>query len=50
MRVVTLLPGATEIVAALGGGALLAGVSHERDHPAWVRSLPASPPRRWIRP
>jgi iron complex transport system substrate-binding protein len=40
MRVVTLLPGATEIVAALGGGALLAGVSHECDHPAWVRSLP----------
>jgi len=40
MRVVTLLPGATEIVAALGGGALLAGVSHECDHPAWVRNLP----------
>jgi len=40
MRVVTLLPGATEIVAALGGGALLAGVSHECDHPDWVRSLP----------
>jgi iron complex transport system substrate-binding protein len=40
MRVVTLLPGATEIVAALGAGALLAGVSHECDYPDWVRSLP----------
>jgi iron complex transport system substrate-binding protein len=40
MRVVTLLPGATEIVAALGGGGLLVGVSHECDHPAWVRGLP----------
>jgi iron complex transport system substrate-binding protein len=40
MRVVTLLPGATEIVAALGAGALLAGVSHECDYPEWVRSLP----------
>lgn len=40
MRVVTLLPGATEIVAALGGRAMLAAVSHECDHPAWVRDLP----------
>jgi iron complex transport system substrate-binding protein len=40
MRVVTLLPGATEMVAALGGRGLLAGVSHECDHPAWVRELP----------
>src|SRR5262245_58339976 len=40
MRVVTLLPGATEIVAALGGGDLLAAVSHECDHPAWVARLP----------
>jgi iron complex transport system substrate-binding protein len=40
MRVVTLLPGATEIVAALGAGALLTGVSHECDHPDWVRTLP----------
>jgi iron complex transport system substrate-binding protein len=40
MRVVTLLPGATEIVAALGAGSLLAGVSHECDHPAWVSRLP----------
>ncbi len=40
MRVVTLLPGATEIVAALGGGKMLAAVSHECDHPDWVRDLP----------
>lgn len=40
MRVVTLLPGATEIVAALGARSLLAGVSHECDYPAWVRELP----------
>jgi iron complex transport system substrate-binding protein len=40
MRVVTLLPGATEIVAALGAGSLLAGVSHECDYPAWVSRLP----------
>jgi iron complex transport system substrate-binding protein len=40
MRVVTLLPGATEIVAALGAGALLAGVSHECDYPDWVSRLP----------
>jgi iron complex transport system substrate-binding protein len=40
MRVVSLLPGATEIVAALGGGDLLVAVSHECDHPAWVRGLP----------
>jgi iron complex transport system substrate-binding protein len=40
MRVLSLLPGATEIVAALGGGSLLAGVSHECDYPAWVGTLP----------
>lgn len=40
MRVITLLPGATEIVAALGGGAMLAAVSHECDHPSWVSDLP----------
>lgn len=40
MRVVTLLPGATEIVAALGARSLLAGVSHECDHPSWVSELP----------
>jgi iron complex transport system substrate-binding protein len=40
MRVVSLLPGATEIVAALGGGDRLVAVSHECDHPPWVRQLP----------
>jgi iron complex transport system substrate-binding protein len=39
-RVVTLLPAATEIVAALGGGASLIAVSHECDYPEWVGSLP----------
>ena len=39
MRVVTLLPAATEIVAALAPE-MLVGVSHECDHPAWVTSLP----------
>jgi len=39
-RVVTLLPAATEIVAALGGGAGLVGVSHECDYPEWVGRLP----------
>lgn len=39
-RVVSLLPGATEIIAALGPGADLVGVSHECDHPPWVSSLP----------
>lgn len=38
-RVVSLLPGATEIVAALAPEAL-AAVSHECDYPAWVRALP----------
>lgn len=33
MRVVSLLPAGTEIVAALGGGGQLVGVSHECDHP-----------------
>ena len=40
MRVVSLLPGATEIVAALGALDSLVGVSHECDHPAPVASLP----------
>lgn len=39
MRVVTLLPAATEIVAALDPEGLV-GVSHECDYPAWVTSLP----------
>jgi iron complex transport system substrate-binding protein len=40
MRVVTLLPGATEIVAALGGAGQLVAISHECDHPASVQHLP----------
>ena len=39
MRVVTLLPAATEIVAAVAPDSLV-GVSHECDYPAWVTKLP----------
>ncbi|GIU85127.1 MAG: cobalamin-binding protein [Acidimicrobiales bacterium] len=40
MRVVSLLPSATEIVASLGRGDWLVGRSSECDHPSWVRRLP----------
>jgi iron complex transport system substrate-binding protein len=40
MRIVSLLPSATEIVCALGARADLVGVSHECDFPDDVRSLP----------
>ena len=40
MRVVTLLPAATEIVTALGGAGQLVGISHECDYPAAVQGLP----------
>ena len=40
MRIVSLLPSATEIVCALGLGDQLVGVTHECDYPAFVRSLP----------
>jgi iron complex transport system substrate-binding protein len=40
VRVVSLLPAATEIVAALGAGNWLVGVSHECDWPPEVRTLP----------
>ncbi|HKH83616.1 MAG TPA: ABC transporter substrate-binding protein [Gemmatimonadales bacterium] len=40
MRVLTLLPAATEIVAALGGAGQLVGISHECDYPASVQRLP----------
>ncbi len=40
MRVVSLLPAATEIVAALGDRSLLVGISHECDYPASVLHLP----------
>lgn len=37
---VSLLPGATEMVAALGAADLLVGISHECDHPDEIRHLP----------
>jgi iron complex transport system substrate-binding protein len=40
MRVVSLLPGATEIVAALGGAGSLVAVSHECDFPSSIARLP----------
>ncbi len=39
-RIVSLLPGATEMVAALGALSELVGISHECDFPAEVRDLP----------
>jgi iron complex transport system substrate-binding protein len=39
-RVVTLLPAATEIVAALGDASVLVGISHECDYPTHVQHLP----------
>ena len=39
-RVVTLLPAATEIVAALGDAGVLVGISHECDYPAYIQHLP----------
>lgn len=41
MRVVTLLPSATEIVAALGFSDRIVGRSHECDYPAEIARLPA---------
>jgi iron complex transport system substrate-binding protein len=40
MRIVSLLPSATEIVCALGLGDQLVGVTHECDYPQSVQSLP----------
>lgn len=40
MRIVSLLPSATEIVCALGLGDQLVGVTHECDYPQAVQSLP----------
>ena len=40
MRVVTLLPAATEMVMALGERNSLVGVSHECDYPPAVTRLP----------
>lgn len=41
MRIVSLLPSSTEIVAALGMGEQLVGRSHECDYPAGVTALPS---------
>src|SRR5690348_1556459 len=41
LRIVSLLPGATEIIAALGAADALVGRSHECDFPASVAALPA---------
>ncbi len=41
MRIVSLLPSATEIVCALGARDQLVGRSHECDHPAGVEKIPA---------
>jgi iron complex transport system substrate-binding protein len=40
LRVVSLLPSATEIVHFVGAGGSLVGVTHECDHPEGVESLP----------
>lgn len=40
MRVISLLPSATEMVCALGEGASLVGISHECDFPAEIRDRP----------
>jgi iron complex transport system substrate-binding protein len=50
MRVVSVLPSATEIVFALGHGPELVGRSEECDYPAGARSLPVvMRPRTWDR-
>lgn len=40
MKIVSLLPSATEIVCELGLGDQLVGVTHECDYPAFVKALP----------
>lgn len=40
MRIVSLLPSATEIICEIGLGESLVGVTHECDHPEWVSRLP----------
>jgi iron complex transport system substrate-binding protein len=40
LRVISLVPNATEILFALGAGDLVVGVSHECDHPPAARRLP----------
>jgi iron complex transport system substrate-binding protein len=41
MRIVSLLPSATEILFAIGAGPEVVGVTHECDYPAAARALPA---------
>lgn len=41
MRIVSLLPSATEIICEVGLGAHLVGVSHECDYPSFVKHLPS---------
>jgi iron complex transport system substrate-binding protein len=41
LRVVSLLPSATEILFAIGAGGRVVGVTHECDHPDAARRLPA---------
>lgn len=40
VRIVSLIPAATEIVAALGAGNLLVGITHECDFPPAIADLP----------
>lgn len=40
MRICSLIPGATEVVAALGMGHQLVGISHECDFPHSIRQVP----------
>jgi iron complex transport system substrate-binding protein len=40
LRIVSLLPSATEVICALGLESQLVGVTHECDHPEGVRALP----------
>ena len=41
MRIVSLLPSATELLFAVGAGADVVAVTHECDHPAGATRLPA---------
>jgi len=41
MRVVSLLPSATETLVSIGGSSLLVGRSHECDEPSDIKNLPA---------
>ena len=46
LRIISLIPSATEIIHRLGSGGLLVGVSHECDYPEIVTDLPiCSSPR-----